>query len=350
MKLTKEQKNVIAEVLKFHKNEITVGGHAGCGKTTIIQHLITLLPGFAVCAYTGKATNVLRTKGVEKASTIHSLIYKPYVDVNKKVYFSLASNIEYEGIVVDEASMVSSTIYKDLMSFKKPVIFVGDHGQLEPIGDSFNLMQNPDYKLETIHRNAGEIAHFAEYIRNGYRPASWEVRHGSSDKIQFLNKQNYVNVFEDVDQIICAFNKTRAEVNKKVRDAQNRGAKPEIGDRVICLRNDAKLGLFNGMQGEIVDLNKFMMTFQSEDNTFDNSIEIAYEPSVFGQVKYEFDRDRDSPHPFDYAYAVTAHKFQGSEQNKILVLEQKCDLWDSKRWSYTAASRAREKIYWCQLS
>ncbi|MFN9959486.1 MAG: hypothetical protein ACK55I_40875, partial [bacterium] len=80
--------------------------------------------------------------------------------------------------------MVGKTIYEDLRSFGKPLIFVGDHGQLEPIGDDFNLMREPDYRLETIHRNAGEIAHFAEYVRQGYRPSSWEVRNGSGKRVK----------------------------------------------------------------------------------------------------------------------------------------------------------------------
>jgi exodeoxyribonuclease-5 len=345
MKLTEEQKFVIREMLKFQKNEVTLGGRAGCGKTTVIKHLVELLPEFAVCAYTGKAANVLKGKGVKKASTIHSLIYKPYVDEDRHVYFDLASSLDYEGIIVDEASMVGKTIYEDLRSFGKPLIFVGDHGQLEPIGDDFNLMREPDYRLETIHRNAGEIAHFAEYVRQGYRPSSWEVRNGSGKRVKFLPRGSYMPAAAEVEQVICAYNKTRAEVNRNVREALGRGPTPEEGDRVICLRNRSKAGLFNGMQGFIEALHaNFMMSFSSDEL----SMEVPYEPAVFGQVKYEFDGDRDSPMPFDYSYCITAHKSQGSEYESVLVLEQKCDLWDHRRWAYTAASRAKKSLIWCE--
>lgn len=343
MKLTAEQKHVIREVLKFHKDEVTLGGRAGCGKTTVIRHLVDLLPRFAVCAYTGKAANVLKSKGVKAASTIHSLIYKPLVDEEKKVYFDLAGSLDYEGIIVDEASMVGRAIYDDLRSFGKPLVFVGDHGQLEPIGDDFNLMREPDYRLETIHRNAGEIAHFAEYVRQGFRPSSWEVRNGPGDKVKFLPRGCRETPAVEVDQVICAFNKTRSEVNKSVRAGLGRGARPEKGDRVVCLRNNSKIGLFNGMQGVIRKLSKkFRMTFRSDEEEFD----VAYDPAVFGQVKYELDRDRDAPMPFDYSYCLTAHKCQGSEYRSVMVIEQKCDLWDHRRWAYTAASRARERLYW----
>jgi exodeoxyribonuclease-5 len=345
MRLTDEQKHAIREILKFSKDEVTLGGRAGCGKTTVIQHLVQLLPEFAVCAYTGKATNVLRSKGVERATTIHKLIYEPYLDAESKVHFGLAEGIDCEGIIVDEASMVSRAIYEDLKSFGKPLVFVGDHGQLEPIGDDFNLMGDPDIRLETIHRNAGEIAHFAEYIRQGYRPSSWSVRNPGGRKICFLPRGSHMGVAPDVDQVICAYNKTRAEINRGVREAMGRGARPEKGDRVMCLRNNSTKGLFNGMQGVIRRLSKkFRMVFRSDEESFD----VAYEPSVFGQVKYEFDGDRDAPMPFDYSYCITAHKSQGSEYQSVLVVEQKCDFWDHRRWAYTAASRAKEKIYWCE--
>jgi exodeoxyribonuclease-5 len=345
MRLTEEQKRAIREILKFSKDEVTLGGRAGCGKTTVVQHLVQLLPKFAVCAYTGKATNVLRGKGVEKATTIHKLIYKPIVDQDKKVHFGLAAGIDYEGIIVDEASMVSKTIYEDLKSFGKPMVFVGDHGQLEPIGDDFNLMGEPDIRLETIHRNAGEIAHFAEYIRQGYRPSSWAVRNPGGVKVRFLPRGSHMSVAADVDQVICAYNKTRAEVNRRVREALGRGARPEKGDRVMCLRNNSTKSLFNGMQGTIHKLSKkSKMIFESDGET----TEVAYDPAVFGQIKYEFNGDRDAPMPFDYSYCITGHKSQGSEFESVLVMEQKCDLWDHRRWAYTAASRAKNSLFWCE--
>ena len=344
MKLTAEQKHVLREVSRLTRSEITIGGRAGTGKTTLIRHLVSVLRGFAVCAYTGKAANVLKGKGVD-ARTIHSIIYRAYTDEEKKVYFSLAHDLECEGLIVDEASMVSRALYEDLKSFGKPIIFVGDHGQLEPVGDDFNLMRDPDYRLETIHRNAGEIAHFADYIRQGYRPSSWGVRNGPSEKIKFLPRGKHVEVALEADQSICAFNKTRAEVNQLVRKATGRGVGPEAGDRVMCLRNDSRAGLFNGMQGFIESLPcRDTMVFRSDGG----ACEVQFDPEVFGQVKYDFDHGRDSPMPFDYAYAATGHKCQGSEWDRVLVLEQKCDLWDHRRWAYTAASRAKEKLFWCE--
>lgn len=304
MRLTEEQKHVLKEVVRLPKEEVTIGGRAGTGKTTLIRHLVGLLPRFAVCAYTGKAANVLRSKGVD-AKTIHSLIYKAYTDEDKKVHFSLAGDIECEGVIVDEASMVSRSIYEDLRSFGKPLIFVGDHGQLEPVGDDFNLMREPDYRLEEIHRNAGEIAHFAEYVRQGYRASSWGVRNGPSDKIRFVPRGRHMDVAGEVDQVICAYNKTRAEVNRAVRVSLGRGPGPETGDRIICLKNNSVSGLFNGMQGVVESVHPGnFMAFESDGWVY----EVEYDPDVFGQVKYDFEHGKDAPVPLDYAYAATCHK------------------------------------------
>lgn len=347
MKLTPEQKSVILNVLKFKKNVYKIGGYAGTGKTTIIKHLVDALPDFAVCAYTGKATNVLRKKGAESAQTIHSLIYHTRKNEENKFTFELCDYINCKGVIVDEASMVSEEIYKDILSFNKPVIFVGDHGQLEPVGDKFNLMLDPDFKLEKIQRNAGEIAHFAEFIRNGFKPSSWEHRVGCSNKIKFVQKNAYEDLLTEVDQIICAFNKTRSHINCTTRQKMNKNTPgPQIGDKIICLRNNKEKGLYNGMQGFIGWFyKKNKIQFVSEE--FSGEVEL--DMNSFNSIKYEFDFSKESPNPFDYAYAITCHKCQGDEYNKVLVLEQKCDLWSHSRWAYTAASRAKEQLFWCKL-
>jgi ATP-dependent exoDNAse (exonuclease V) alpha subunit len=53
------------------------------------------------------------------------------------------------------------------------------------------------------------------------------------------------------------------------------------------------------------------------------------------------------PNEFDYGYAITCHKSQGSEYDKVIVLEEYLK-GDSKeehaRWLYTAATRAAKKL------
>jgi exodeoxyribonuclease-5 len=357
MKLSEEQRDVVRNIIDAISKQqvVRMGGFAGTGKTTVISHLLQYLGNWAVCAYTGKAANVLRKKKLQ-ASTIHSLIYVPLKDVNGNIVldssgspiFVLATSLDYEGILVDESSMVSEEIDKDLKSFGLPIIYVGDHGQLEPVSDikGFNLMKNPDFKLETIHRNAGPIAHFADFIRKGYRPSSYANRY-SGPEIQFIPRWDANKRLTEVDQIICAYNKTRVELNGKVRAMKGFNADwPQVGDKVMCLRNNRQRAIFNGMQGTIEQLgpgkplNK--MIFRSDEKDY----ELYFDPATFMTEKAEISHNRDDPDPFDYAYAITAHKSQGDEWGKVMVIEQKCDLWDHKRWAYTAASRAKEKLIW----
>lgn len=351
MQLTEEQRCVIEQILRFDKQISRLGGYAGTGKTTVVKHLHHALPNFAICAFTGKAANVLRKKGVP-ATTIHSLIYVPIkdefgnlvLDLNGCPIFELAKSLFCEGIIIDEASMVSKEIYIDLCSFNIPLIFVGDHGQLEPVGEGINLMHDPDFRLEKIHRNAGEIAHFAEYIRKGFRPASFN----NGSKVKFISRYDIDDHLTDVEQIICAYNKTRVQINQKVRTKLGfSGTFPVVGERVMCLRNDKYAGVFNGMQGEVVrtfEKPKNKMVFHSDNMDF----EVLFNPTQFNREKYDFGHGKDEPHPFDFAYCITAHKAQGDEWPRVMVIEQKCKLWDHKRWAYTAASRAKEQVVWAE--
>ena len=353
MKLTEEQKNVIHGVLdniKSGKQIIKVSGFAGTGKSTIVYNLYHALPNSAVCAFTGKAADVLRKKHIP-ATTIHSLIYKPIMEDGKpkkdkhgNPIFAKTETLEADQIIVDEASMISRDLYEDLVSFNRPIIFVGDHGQLEPVGADINLMQYPDFILEQIHRNAGEIAHFCSWIRQGYKPAAF-ARYIREGKVLFINKFQVEPYYTKADQIICAFNKTRMEVNYKTRFALGFTdfKKPQKNDRVMCLKNNSRIGLFNGMQGVITYLyknNRFI--FKTEDKTFD----IIYDPSQFGRESYDISGGKDDPDPFDWCFAITLHKAQGSEWPIVLVKEQKSRNWDHSRWAYTAASRAKDLLIW----
>lgn len=348
MELTAHQRSALYKLVQGVKDkklkQQTLGGYAGTGKTTLLKYLCQFFPNFGVCAYTGKAANVLRKKGVSAASTIHSRIYKAYFD-NGIVYFDLVPHPGCDGFIVDEASMVSDDIYADLCSFDLPMIFVGDHGQLEPIDSKFNLMNDPDYKLEEIHRNAGSIAKFAEHLRKGYSARGFK---SDSDQVAFIAKPSD-DLLMSVDQVICAYNKTRVSINERIRQIQGYKEVINIGERVMCLRNNRNLGLFNGMQGTVVNLSEGKYRRKYMDFEVDGIVirDIWYDPKQFGKETYNFDSfSKDSANPFDYASAITAHKSQGDEWPNVLAIEQKCNKWDHRRWAYTVASRAKEKLYW----
>jgi exodeoxyribonuclease-5 len=342
--LTSEQRYVADHVLRRceHERQTRIGGLAGTGKTTLLKVLADELPGWQATAVTGKACDVLRRKGLD-ASTLHSLIYHPLRQPDSSAAFVLKSTarITCRGFLVDEASMVSSDLYQDLWSFRLPILFIGDHGQLPPVGSEINLMNDPDYTLEEIHRNAGPIAFFAEHLRNGRSPWKFEA----ADEIKVLDAADLDDdTLVSVDQVIVGFNKTRVAINNKIRRLLGRQHLPEVGDRVICLRNTSAAGLFNGQQGivENIDMNNNKMDFYSHGELYQD---VRYDPDVIGTEKPEIDYDPEAPHPFEYAYAITCHKAQGSEWDQVLVLEEHCPYWEPIRWNYTAASRATHRLY-----
>jgi len=347
--LTKEQKDAIRGIVNNLGNEqfITLGGYAGTGKSTIIRVILEILEKkgllFFPCAYTGKAANILRKKKIN-ASTIHSCIYKPMKYSEEETFWSLVDRNSLRGIdgfIVDEASMVSKEIHADLCSFGLPIVYVGDHGQLEPIGTDFNLMKDPNYKLETVHRNAGEIAYFAEHLRMGKNALLFPAK----EKVQVVQtsavEDKHLNMF---DQVICAYNKTRVDLNSKARS--NKGIDHTyiaIGEKVICLKNNKPKGLFNGMQGTVLKVKKnYKMDFVSDGVYFED---IPYDPEQFGKETNCFNFS-DTSNPFDYAYCITCHKAQGDQFNNLIVFEQKCNKWNHSRWAYTAASRAVKSLVW----
>lgn len=339
IELTEEQMHCASEISKLKKKVQTLGGLAGTGKTTVISYLMRKMSKFTCCAFTGKAAEVLRSKDVD-AQTIHSLIYSPTDEKTADgdpIFIKKDSLGDIKGIIVDEASMVGPMIYKDLLTFNLPIIFVGDHGQLEPVGEDVHLMKNPDFKLETIHRNAGDIAKFAHHLRNGFLPIDFEP----TEKVKIIYKKDCVEYLLNVDQIICARNDTRVAINRYVRSL--RGETDDIpvkGDRIISLMNSKKLGIYNGSQGEINSVSTTRLSA-----FFNNRlVKMKFDLSTFHSEKTV--RDIKGVQPLDYAYAITAHKSQGSEWEKVLVIEQICSLWDHKRWAYTAASRAREQLVW----
>lgn len=355
VELSNEQTKVLYKIVKGIQDrgqkEVKMGGFGGTGKTVLARYLSKFFPDFAVCAFTGKAASVLRKRGIEDAATIHSLIYVPEIENGQLVGFDLCPKWEmkYKGFIVDEASMVSKDIYADLCSYDLPMIFIGDHGQLEPIGTDFNLMADPEYRLETIHRNANEIAHFAQHLRLGRNSYSYR---GPGDRVSFTKKKDITD--DDLiaaDQIIVAFNASRVEINKQVRSILGYPADQlHVGDRVICLKNMKEpYQLYNGMQGTVTKLyqdsaGRNFMDFKFDDTTFYG---VRYDKRFFNVEKPEFDySSRNHPVPFDYAYAITAHKSQGSEYDNGLVYEQICKNWEHKRWAYTAASRFKNQLKW----
>jgi exodeoxyribonuclease-5 len=385
IQLSLEQQEVFDAIAKGEVPRIvTVGGFAGTGKSELIVRLAAAT-GYAVCAYTNKAAYNLQQRGC-KAQSIHSLFYYPidqtwerraaekrleqilegpsadsrdvraaeeWIEELKKPCFILkelddlvdGDGNPFPGFLVDEASMISRSLYEDMISFGLPIVFVGDHGQLGPVtkdGDNFNLMANPDYRLETLHRNAGPIALFAQHLRTGGSCRDYP----QCDVVQFVADGE---VSEDLiltaDQIICHTNATRVHINALVRKESGRRHLLEAGDRILAWHNSRREGIFNGMQGTVlgVDLSLAMMDFLDDcGNLHEN---VAFDPEAMGA---EYPRYQPGgARRFTYGYAISCHKAQGSEWGHVVVVDDyRGKREEYTRWAYTAASRAKERVTW----
>src|SRR5437868_8557849 len=151
-------------------------GYAGTGKTTLARHLAEAVDGKVLyAAFTGKAALVMRSKGCERASTIHSLIYKTRESGEEVPSFDLwddAPASKASLIVIDECSMVDAELGRDLMSFGVPLLVLGDPAQLPPIqGGGFFTDTEPDAMLTEVHRQAADnpIIRLSMQVREGER-------------------------------------------------------------------------------------------------------------------------------------------------------------------------------------
>ena len=386
--LTPEQKSVVDAVLDWHHEAerpyITVGGYAGTGKTTVLGPLRSRLEEsgditrVAFCAFTGKAASVLRarlreqnaTKRGDYCGTIHGLIYEADLDDAGDIMgWKRLGSIPYDLIVVDEASMVGERLWNDLSAFGIPIVAIGDHGQLPPLEGTLNLVESPDLRLETIHRQAegNPIIHVSFLARTEgeipygvFGPGVEKAPRDDADTRERLEQE--FATFNAETMILCGYNRTRVALNKHVREKLGFDGEGLLaGERIICLQNNwsaRQHPIFNGMLGEVVSAEPV-----SEGGCvhwYDAVFQMDGESRLYvGQISaHQVDhlqriQQVDGLLPieigdrFDRGYALTVHKAQGSQARKVILFEQKSRLWGGesyRRWLYTAVTRAREEL------
>lgn len=383
MKLSGQQSEALDAIGRWKHSDQQVFrlfGPAGVGKTSIARYAATGATLFgAVC---GKAAYVLRQKGCE-AFTIHQLIYTPKDRSQKKlkeleaslastddpvVIADLERKIVFETkrlnspnfvlnedsavktadlLIIDEASMVNEQMAMDLMSFGTKILVLGDPAQLPPVfGAGWFIQAKPDFLLTEIHRQArgNPIIQLATRIREGewIRPdGDMVVKWGSVTPEEVLT----------YDQILVGRNATRKAINRKIRKLLGRQSDiPEAGDRLVCLRNDHEVGLLNGAIWETescFDGDEFLdlIIFEPECKANYTAVEahrhhfVSDEPV---QIPYWV---RKEAQEFDYGYALTVHKSQGSEFDKVLVFDESAAFGkDAAKHLYTAVTRAAKEL------
>lgn len=402
---------------------LTMGGLAGTGKTTVVAEIARRHPELRTrwCAYTRKAAGVLRGKlfaagvnvvrtghdsrgratHIELVSTVHGLIKKP-MELWTCTTSSMSMNLDSDGelvdpicrsprcrkrntachyrsdvvygdrsradlgavdlIVVDEVSMLGRSLWKDLLAFGIPVLAVGDHGQLPPVrDDAVPLLQQPDIRLEKIHRQAEEsgIIQIARQARETGRiscgvrpePIGYAAKFSPNDGVPEI-------VFGDDLMMLTGRRLTRTGWNDAIRQARGfTELLPMVGERVVCLRN-TQGDAYNGMLASVtrcsVESDTLLRMSLNPDDTASNTIHTAALRAQFGRSDPLTSADalrmghpRSSEYQlWDWAYALTVHKAQGSEWDRVIVIEERLPGSDEKhaRWLYTAVTRARHKL------
>ena len=92
----------------------------------------------------------------------------------------------------------------------------------------------------------------------------------------------------------------------------------------------------SGSHFDSLEMDKLMISTGETTLDWKTSFKLSKNPKTRHLVPLEF----------TYGYAITCHKSQGSEWDKVLVVEEKFpfDKEEHTRWLYTAATRASEKL------
>ena len=257
--------------------------------------------------------------------------------------------------------MIDSMIWSDLRSYNLPIIAVGDHGQLPPINENFNLLKEPQIALKEIHRQAQQnpIIQLSIQAREKGRiePGDYGKNIKKFTPIGFESQELINELLETYNEetlILCGYNHTRVKLNSFVRS--NLGFElqtPQTTDRVICLKNNHKLRIYNGMIGTIKEIYLEMEDWYKTEIHFDNDDGkyngLVYAPQFNSTEKAKFDKKQAKVGDlFDFGYAMTVHKAQGSEANRVILFEERFSRMtdeDWKRWLYTAVTRAKQELF-----
>lgn len=328
-------------LLRKHRTAALTGA-AGTGKTTLIAKLLAATQqNVVLAAPTGKAARrleeVLAERGLQyPASTLHRLLGE-----NDEMP-------ECDLLIVDEASMVDvfllSRVQKALGQAQ--LLLVGDINQLPPVGPGQPFKDLlPDIghlSLTTVHRQAAQnpIVQAAHRVLTGQRPTfdhDPRLRWAPLDEPQDL-----LLALPDAPPRPVILSPTRKgpfgsdELNPMLQQRFGRlsGAKVQlgngwarVGDPVMCAKNNYELEVMNGEVGLVREVNP------------DGSRMVL----ELGERLIALDETHLAD--FQLAYAITVHKFQGSQAPWVyLLLHPTQRPLLSRELLYTGLTRASEGL------
>jgi ATP-dependent exoDNAse (exonuclease V) alpha subunit len=336
-----------------------VQGNAGCGKTTSICEMMKQINKnqnvrIIAAAYTHKAKKCiemrLRTAGLGKVfiGTVHAVI--------GIIHHIAEDNGPQENIflVLDEASMLDVELLGQLAftmmesGARYQVCFVGDFFQIQPVGrgELFRQLVQDDKdivcKLSKCYRtDKTDLFDAYELLRSGKLPKSSEhfkveMKEDDKDTCSFVGK--FIMKHLDSYQLIAWQNKHLGVLNTWVQKALvkankigpghfKKGAKEfYVNDRVIYCGENTE-DITNSMNGTVVNIDSSGLWIKWEHK----AKHVIYK-DIYGIY---------------LAYAISAHKSQGSEYKNVLVVcyeVEKMTKCLDRRWLYTSCTRGQENV------
>lgn len=366
---------------------LVITGGPGTGKTTIVNAIIRILARkgrrILLAAPTGRAARRLGETTGHPARTIHRLLeFSP-----KQMAFARNAErpLEADLLVVDEASMVDTVLFRQLLEAVPPpcqLVLVGDVDQLPSVGpgtvlgDVIRSAAVEVVTLDEIFRQAGasRIVVNAHRINRGEMPLLAEegageragetrqrgaphLREGLADDFFFVERDEPEDVLTVVKELVAHRIPRRfgldpvgdvqvltpmhrgtlgaANLNAELQALLNphgrelaRGSRLfRTGDKVIQQRNDYDLEVFNGDIGRVVGID--------EDA---RKVQVRFEERTVGYDAADLDA-------LSLAYACSVHKSQGSEYPAVVLpLHGQHYVMLQRNLLYTAITRARRLV------
>ncbi len=341
-------------------------GAPGTGKSTVAKEILDHYEAqelrCVLAAPSGKAAKRMYECTGRQASTIHKLL-EPEKVKDKFVFTRNADNpIQADLILLDEVSMVDTTLMARLLEAVAPgtiLVMLGDTHQLPSVGPG-NILKDmiqsgliPCTELTIIKRqDEGLIIKNCHHIKNGQ---DIELDNSAAKDFFFMQREDEIDIQETVLELISnrlpksykadplrdiqiitpLREKTELSckaLNELCQAKLNPNPKPDncsfkVGDKVIQTKNDYEKEIVNGDIGYIKTIDKGDKLIGVE---FENPTRLISIP-LYGN-------------DLELAYACTCHRLQGSEAPIVIIPIHRCfgTLIMQRNWIYTAISRAKK--------